>query len=124
MSLQVRDSHDKTSFMGDLVRLQQVLVNLVLNAMESMVTKPGSDKTVLIELRKEPNHHILSVYDSGCGISESEQARLFDAFFTTKPTGLGMGLAISRGIIEDHGGTLTFQPRTNGGSIFTIALPC
>jgi C4-dicarboxylate-specific signal transduction histidine kinase len=124
MSLQVKDTHDKSTFMGDLVRLQQVLVNLVLNAMESMVNQPSSDKIVLIELSKPSNHHVLSVHDSGCGISEQEQSRLFDAFFTTKPTGLGMGLAISRGIIEDHGGTLTFQPRTSGGSTFTINLPC
>ena len=63
------------------------------------------------------------VLDSGGGVEMSLQERLFDAFFTTKATGLGMGLAISRGIIEEHGGTLSYESRSSGGSKFIIELP-
>ena len=69
------------------------------------------------------DHVVIAVHDSGVGVAESLQDRLFDAFFTTKPTGLGMGLAISQGIVEDHGGTIKYRTREEGGSLFIIELP-
>ncbi|MEQ1826364.1 MAG: PAS domain S-box protein [Pirellula sp.] len=123
ISVQVDDRLEKILFMGDPVRLQQVLVNLVINGFESMMDLPESMRIARIELQNSPNRVTIAVHDSGCGVPESERERLFDAFFTTKATGLGMGLAISRGIVEDHGGSLTYQPREGGGSTFLIELP-
>ena len=123
MSMQIVDQEKNSVVLGDPVRLQQVLVNLVLNALESMVDQPKSEKVATIEIKSNSNWVLLSVHDSGSGVLESQRSRLFDAFFTTKANGLGMGLAISRGIIEEHQGTLTFEPCEGGGSTFVIKLP-
>jgi C4-dicarboxylate-specific signal transduction histidine kinase len=123
MTIQVVDRLGKVNFMGDPVRLQQVLVNLVLNGLESMLDKEDSEKIAILEISNTPEIISIAVHDSGCGVAVSERARLFDAFFTTKATGLGMGLAISRGIVEDHGGRLNYRPRESGGSTFLIELP-
>ena len=80
--------------------------------------QPASDKTATIEISLIANRIRIAVHDSGCGVEAEQQERLFDAFFTTKSTGLGMGLAISYQIIEDHGGTLRYQARATGGSSF------
>jgi len=123
MTIQVVDRLGKVNFMGDPVRMQQVLVNLVLNGLESMLDKEDSEKIAILEISNTPEIISIAVHDSGCGVAVSERARLFDAFFTTKATGLGMGLAISRGIVEDHGGRLNYRPRKSGGSTFLIELP-
>jgi len=88
-----------------------------------MVDFPGSDKTVLIKITMADDKAWIAVQDSGCGVQAKERERLFEAFFTTKQTGLGMGLAISQGIVEDHGGKLRYQPKESGGSIFIIEIP-
>ncbi len=123
MTIQIVDVDKKSVVLGDPVRLQQVLVNLVLNALESMVDQPKSQKIATIEINSTPKRVRISVLDSGSGVNESQRSRLFDAFFTTKTNGLGMGLAISRGIIEDHQGTLNYAPQHSGGSSFIIDLP-
>ncbi len=123
MTIQIIDPEKNIKATGDPVGLQQVLVNLVLNALEAMVDQPNSDKVATIELRETQDHIRIIVRDSGCGVEESQRERLFDAFFTTKATGLGMGLAISRGIVEEHAGALNYKPGENGGSSFIIELP-
>lgn len=123
MVIQIVDPNRNIEASGDPVGLQQVLVNLVLNALEAMVDQPSSDKTATIEVRLGVGRILIAVHDSGCGVDAEKQDRLFEAFFTTKATGLGMGLAISHQIIEDHGGTLRFQAREEGGSSFIIELP-
>lgn len=123
MTIQIVDAERNIKANGDPVGLQQVLVNLVLNALEAMVDQPNSDKIATIELRDTQNRILIIVRDSGCGVEESQRDRLFDAFFTTKATGLGMGLAISRGIIEEHDGSLNYQPNKKWGSSFIIELP-
>ena len=123
MTIQIVDIHHDVKVLGDPVRLQQVLVNLVLNALESMVDHPNSKKIATIEVCATTDQVVVAVHDSGVGVDESQRDRLFDAFFTTKPTGLGMGLAISQGIVEDHGGSLKYDPRDDGGSSFIIELP-
>ena len=85
--------------------------------------RPNSKKIATIEVCETSNHNVIAVHDSGVGVDESQRDRLFDAFFTTKPTGLGMGLAISQGIVEDHGGVLKYRSREDGGSSFIIELP-
>ena len=96
---------------------------LTIDALESMVDQPKSQKIATIEIESSPKRVRISVLDSGSGVNESQRSRLFDAFFTTKTNGLGMGLAISRGIIEDHQGTLNYAPQQGGGSSFIIDLP-
>jgi len=123
MVIQIVDQNRNIAASGDPVGLQQVLVNLVLNALEAMVDQPNSDKTATIEVSLSAGRILIAVHDSGCGVGAEQQDRLFDAFFTTKATGLGMGLAISHQIIEDHGGTLRYQAREKGGSSFIIELP-
>ena len=123
MTIQIVDNSRDAKALGDPVRLQQVLVNLVLNSLEAMVGHLESGKAVTIEVNVKPNCNSITVLDSGGGVEESMRDRLFDAFFTTKTSGLGLGLAISRGIVEEHGGTLRYQPRDGGGSMFAIELP-
>ena len=123
MTIYIVDPNKNIQVLGDPVRLQQVLVNLVLNALEAMVGHPSSGKVATIELTATTGRTFIAVLDSGCGVEESQRNSLFEAFYTTKSTGLGMGLAISRGIVEDHGGTLNFKLGENGGSVFVIELP-
>lgn len=123
MQIQVKMDSQTSPFLGDKVGLQQVLVNLILNAIDSMVGRPASDKIVLVEMINQSDRIIIAVRDTGSGVPESEVKKLFDAFFTTKSTGLGMGLAISQRIIESHRGTLRYEPREDCGSSFVIELP-
>jgi signal transduction histidine kinase/PAS domain-containing protein len=113
--------------MGDRVQLQQVLLNLIVNGMDAMNTIEQSKRVLTISagsaiLDGLPGAR-LSVRDSGVGFKADEMARLFEAFYTTKPQGMGMGLAISRSIIESHGGRLWAEPNAEPGATFWISLP-
>ncbi len=123
MSIEIVSNEQPMKCMVDPVRLQQVIVNLILNGLDSMVGLPESDKIVRLLLNETGDRCILECQDSGCGIKQANENRLFEAFFTTKSHGLGMGLSISRSIVEDHGGTLTYAPRAPQGSSFMIRLP-
>jgi len=113
---------------GDAVTLQQVVMNLVLNAMESMPPADigGALKGRKIVVRSEPESGgdgpRLSVADTGPGLSQENRERIFEPFFSTKRDGLGMGLSISRSIVEAHGGRLWAENRLDGGAVFHIAL--
>ncbi len=113
--------------LGDRVQLQQVLLNLVVNGMDAMDTTEESKRSLTICGRHEIRDGIpeawLSVQDTGIGFKPETMQRLFEAFFTTKPHGLGMGLAISRSIIEAHGGRLWAEPNQGPGATFLISLP-
>lgn len=108
---------------GDRVRLRQVIWNLIINAIEAMVGVASDARTLLIESQFDPTRVLVSVRDSGVGIGPEDRTRIFEAFFTTKPQGTGMGLAISRSIIEEHGGQLTFRPNDGQGATFRFTLP-
>jgi C4-dicarboxylate-specific signal transduction histidine kinase len=110
--------------LGDRVQLQQVVINLVMNALEAMA--PGMDRPrdMLIRSQQDASNEVLvAVRDSGMGIDSENAERLFDAFFTTKPTGMGMGLSICRSIISAHGGRLWASPNADHGSTFQFTLP-
>jgi len=107
---------------ADKIQIQQVLVNLIRNAMESMEEMPRRELTVSTERSAEGMIQI-SVADTGCGIAPDIAVQLFQPFFTTKPKGMGVGLSISRTIIEEHGGTIWTEPNPEGGTIFRITLP-
>jgi PAS domain S-box-containing protein len=106
---------------ADRVQLQQVLMNLMLNGIEAM-QDTGGEMTIASK-RSEDGQLLISVSDSGTGLPVNESERIFEAFFTTKPQGTGMGLSISRRIIESHGGRLWASPNTTRGTTFQFTLP-
>jgi PAS domain S-box-containing protein len=106
---------------ADRVQLQQVLMNLMLNGIEAM--KDESGELSVTSKRTENGELLISVGDSGLGLPGEEPERIFEAFFTTKPQGTGMGLSISRRIIESHGGRLWASPNTGRGASFQFTLP-
>jgi len=112
---------------GDRVQIQQVLLNLVVNGMDAMNTVEESNRILIICGRHQTRDGIaevlLSVQDSGIGLRPEEADRLFEAFYTTKPNGMGMGLAISRSIIEAHGGRLWTELNKGPGATFLFSLP-
>jgi C4-dicarboxylate-specific signal transduction histidine kinase len=108
---------------GDRVQLQQVLVNLLVNAMEAMATCETTRRRLEISAEAAGDDVVIvSVSDTGPGLAPEDSNRVFDAFFTTKKHGLGMGLSISRTIIESHGGRLWSEARQRGAS-FRFSLP-
>jgi PAS domain S-box-containing protein len=106
---------------ADRVQLQQVLMNLMLNGIEAM-QDTGGELTVASK-RTEDDQPLISVSDTGIGLSIDKAERIFEAFFTTKPRGTGMGLSISRRIIASHGGHLWASPNTGRGATFQFTLP-
>ena len=106
---------------ADHVQLQQVLMNLMLNGIEAMQDESG--ELSVTSTRTEDGQLLISVSDSGTGLPGEEPERIFEAFFTTKPQGTGMGLSISRRIIESHGGRLWASPNTGRGATFQFTLP-
>ena len=110
---------------ADLVQLQQVLINLVMNGVEAMQGIVGRPRTLLVRsYEDEARQIVVSVSDTGPGIPAAMADRVFDAFFSTKPAGLGMGLSICRSIIEDHCGQLRAMTHVDGpGATFHFTLP-
>jgi two-component system sensor kinase FixL len=106
---------------ADPVQLQQVVVNLVRNAAEA--TRPMPCREVTVGTAARAGAVEVSVADTGPGLAAELRDRLFQPFVTTKPDGMGIGLAISRSIVEGHGGTLTAAPRHGGGAVFRFTLP-
>ena len=108
----------------DLVQLQQVLLNLIMNAFEAMADTTTIDRRMIIRTRKgDDGCCVISVRDAGKGIHSQNFDRLFEQFFSTKQDGLGMGLSISRSIIESHGGRIWATNNSDVGATFHVALP-
>jgi PAS domain S-box-containing protein len=110
--------------LADRVQLQQVLINLVMNGIEAMASIDGRSRELVI--RSQPgddDHVVVAVQDAGVGIDAQKADQLFSAFYTTKPDGMGMGLSISRSIIEAHGGRLWATANPDHGATFHFALP-
>jgi PAS domain S-box-containing protein len=109
---------------GDRIQLQQVIVNLVTNGIEAMEPITNRPRDLVIRTRQDEAHNVLvSVTDCGVGISADHADKLFDAFFTTKSSGMGMGLSICRSIIDAHGGRLSASPNASPGATFQFVLP-
>jgi signal transduction histidine kinase len=109
--------------MGDRVQLQQVMLNLVLNSIEAMKDVDGTRELIIKTWRTENDQLLVSVSDTGVGLPEQQPDQIFDAFFTTKRQGIGMGFSISRSIVESHGGRLWAEKNAGGGAIFLFSLP-
>ena len=108
---------------GDQVQLQQVLLNLIINAIEAMRDVGEEERELLISSRNEPDGISVEVRDSGPGFAPADIERVFEAFYTTKPSGLGLGLSICRSIIEAHNGQLWVSPNVPRGAIFRFIAP-
>lgn len=108
---------------ADRVQLQQVVLNLMMNGMDAMAETSDRVKELLISARGDESEIVVRVEDSGAGLVPEATERIFNPFFTTKPHGIGMGLSISRSIIESHEGRLWASPRPSGGAIFQFTLP-
>ncbi len=108
---------------GDRVQLQQVLLNLIINAIEAMRDVGEEERELRISSRNEPDGVSVEVRDSGPGFAPATLDRVFEAFYTTKPGGLGMGLSICRSIIEAHNGRLWASPNMPRGAIFGFVAP-
>ena len=108
---------------GDRVQLQQVLLNLIINAIEAMRDVGEEERELLISSRNEPDGVSVEVRDSGPGFVPADIDRVFEAFYSTKPRGLGLGLSICRSIIEAHNGQLWASPNVPRGAIFRFIAP-
>jgi signal transduction histidine kinase len=109
--------------MGDRVQLQQVLMNLMLNGIDAMKNVDGPRELAIKSQRGENAQVLVTVTDTGVGLPMQQADQIFQAFFTTKSHGTGMGLSISRSIVESHGGRLWATNNSPRGASFRFALP-
>jgi C4-dicarboxylate-specific signal transduction histidine kinase len=124
VSLQTELDRHLPKVSGDRVQLEQVILNLIMNGMDAMVAADSQPKQLVIQSAwKEPSDVLVSVSDTGPGIPAEHMSKMFNPFFTTKPQGMGMGLSISRSLIEAHGGRLWVTPNQPRGAVFQFALP-
>jgi C4-dicarboxylate-specific signal transduction histidine kinase len=124
VSLRIEFASALPMILGDRVQLQQVMINLVMNSIEAMQSVTDRPRELVIQLRQdEKRQTLVSVTDCGVGISAENADRLFNAFFTTKSSGMGMGLSICRSIIEAHGGRLWATANQPHGATFQFTLP-
>ncbi len=123
-SLRLELAPELPSILGDRVQLQQVIINLVINAIQAMASVTDRPRTLLIRSQKSEDGRVLvAVRDSGTGIEAKSVNKLFKAFFTTKPSGMGMGLSICRTIIEAHSGQVSAANNSGPGATFQLILP-
>lgn len=124
VALQMALSAGVLEVVADRVQLQQVLLNLFNNALEAMSSVAGRPGLLTVKSQVlEPSDVLILVEDNGCGIDPENADRIFEAFFTTKSHGMGMGLAICRSIVEAHGGRLWAAPGSAQGTVFYMTLP-
>jgi PAS domain S-box-containing protein len=124
VTVRIHFADGETSIEGDRVQLQQVVLNLVLNAVEAMGSVEASAREVAISTERSGTNGVLvAVRDSGPGIDPEDRERVFEAFYTTKSSGAGMGLAICRSIVEGHGGRLWVEANEPRGALFHFTMP-
>ena len=114
---------DLPRIMGDRMQLQQVLMNLIVNSIDAMKEVDGVRELAVKSQRTEKHEVLVSVSDTGVGLAPQQADQIFNAFFTTKPYGTGMGLSISRSIVDSHGGRLWAADNSPHGASFYFALP-
>jgi PAS domain S-box-containing protein len=123
ISVHTEPAANLPQIMGDRVQLQQVLMNLIMNSIEAMKEVDGTRELVIKSQRGENEEVLVSVSDTGVGLPPHQADQIFNAFFSTKPHGTGMGLSISRSIVESHGGRLWAAGNSPRGARFWLTLP-
>lgn len=123
IKLVARYTHDLPVVCADAVQLQQVLLNLTRNSVDAMRKSPHKDRGIVITTEKDDHVVRILVADHGPGVSPEIGENIFHPFVTTKAEGLGVGLAISRTIVQSYGGSLTFRDNPEGGTVFVVDLP-
>ncbi|WP_323047340.1 AAA family ATPase [Paraburkholderia sp.] len=124
VSLHLKLAPELPPLLGDRVQLQQVIINFVMNGIQAMADLGDAPRELLIESSHDnAGHVVVAVRDFGTGIDPENADRLFDAFFTTKPDGMGMGLSICRSIVEAHGGRVWASNNAGRGAVFQFSLP-
>jgi signal transduction histidine kinase len=123
VSVKTRLSEELSPIHCDRVQLQQVVLNLLLNAVEAMGSSETGPRELLISTEQDHTGVLVAVRDSGPGIDPSHLDRVFDAFYTTKSSGTGMGLSICRSIVDAHGGHLWAEANEPRGTLFQFTLP-
>jgi C4-dicarboxylate-specific signal transduction histidine kinase len=121
--LRVQLAPELRPIFGDRIQLQQVVLNLIVNAIESMEAASGPRELQVGSAATPGGGTILTIADTGTGLGADALKHLFEPFFTTKPEGMGMGLTISRSLVEAHGGRIWASPNSPHGSIFHVLLP-
>jgi signal transduction histidine kinase len=122
--LEVEASPSVPPVFGDRVLLQQCILNLLMNALDAVAKAESDRRIVTLEVALEKQGWVaVSVHDAGQGIHPSVSGRLFEPFVTTKTNGMGLGLLVTRSIVEEHGGKIFAKPRPQGGTTFTFTLP-
>ena len=116
-------AEDLPRVVADRVQLQQVLMNLMLNGIEAMQEAKTAGQLTIRSLMAERGQLLISVTDTGVGVSAEQADQIFNAFFSTKAQGTGMGLSISRSIVESHGGRLWATSNLGRGATFSFTLP-
>jgi signal transduction histidine kinase len=124
VSIQTDLVEDLPKVKADRVLLQQVFMNLMLNGIEAMKDTSAAGELTIKSKRAEDGQLLISIGDTGAGLPADQPDQIFDAFFTTKPQGTGMGLPISRSIVESHGGRLWATSNGARGATFQFTLPC
>ncbi|MGA8877072.1 MAG: ATP-binding protein, partial [Candidatus Korobacteraceae bacterium] len=118
-------AHNLPLIDGDRIQLQQVILNLLRNASDAMSTIDNRPREVLIRTQRDDENQVrLTIRDAGIGFAPEAAANLFDAFYTTKNDGMGIGLSVSRSIIEAHRGRLWAAPNDGPGATFSFTVPC
>jgi C4-dicarboxylate-specific signal transduction histidine kinase len=124
VSLQAEFAEDLPSVRGDRVQLQQVILNLLLNASDAMSGVDDRPRTLLIRTERDERDHVrLTVQDAGVGFGPQNEVKVFEAFYSTKAGGMGIGLSVSRSIIEAHHGRLWALPNDGPGATFAFSIP-
>ena len=123
ISVRTELAADLPQVLGDRVQLQQVLMNLMINGIDAMKDADGTRELGIKSQRAENEEVVVSVTDTGVGLPPQQAEQIFNAFFTTKPHGTGMGLRISRSIIESYGGRLWAANNSPRGANFCFTLP-
>jgi signal transduction histidine kinase len=123
MSLALRPAKRPARILGDAIQIQQVLINLILNSMDALAEAPLDRRSILVQVESAAGTHSVSVKDQGRGFADGDLSKLFDSFFSTKRSGMGLGLSIARTIVVAHGGTIRAEHGPSGGAIFHVELP-